>query len=192
MSKDFYCMTTPRVHKPDQIVKRVLNYGIIATLGLSAVSGRSAETNGTAKPSQGELARQILADQTLREVHQMAQKLLKGGLNAGRGYGEVWIRDLNTFIGVALEVNPPQRLRDALLTFFKIPGNQRGYCRWLHSAGPAKAKYAYRTSSLAPDLMAHKNRRRFNGRESRDKSHPPTNMQASALTDQERETIASH
>ena len=67
-----------------------------------------------------ELAGQILADQTLREVHQMAHTLLKSGLNAGSGYGEVWIRDLNTFIEVALEVNEPARFREALVTFFKF------------------------------------------------------------------------
>jgi hypothetical protein len=145
------------VHNPNQIINRVLNYGIIATLGLLAVSARSAETNGTANLSQAELARQILADQTLREVHQMAQKLLKSGLNAGSGYGEVWIRDLNTFIGVALEVNPPQRFRDALLTFLKFQGTNGDIVDGYIPLDLAKARYAYRTSSLAPDLMAHKN-----------------------------------
>jgi hypothetical protein len=145
------------VHNPSQNIKRVLTYGIIATLGLLAVSGRSAETNGAANPRQAELARQILTDQTLREVHQMAQKLLKRGLNAGSGYGEVWIRDLNTFIGVALEVNPPQRLREALLTFLKFQGTNGDIIDGYIPLDLAKAKYAYRTSSLAPDLMAHKN-----------------------------------
>jgi hypothetical protein len=87
----------------------------------------------------------------------MAQKLLKGGLNAGSGYGEVWIRDLNTFIGVALEVNPPQRLREALLTFLKFQGTNGDIIDGYIPLDLAKAKYAYRTSLLAPDLMAHKN-----------------------------------
>ena len=52
--------------------------------------------DGADKPTQTELAREILGDTTLNDVHRMAKDLLKKGFNAGSGYGEVWIRDLNT------------------------------------------------------------------------------------------------
>src|ERR1700734_224570 len=70
--------------------------------------------------SHTELAREILADTTLSEVHSMAQNLLKTGLNAGTGYLTTWIRDMNTFIEVAIQVNPPERFREALLLFLKF------------------------------------------------------------------------
>ncbi len=139
------------------IMKHLLKYMVLASIGLWVVPARSAETDGSANPPKAELARQILADQTLRDVHRMAQDLLKGGLNAGSGYGEVWIRDLNTFITVALEVNPPQRIREALLTFCKFQGPGGDIVDGYIALDQAKSKYAYRTSPLAPDLMAHKN-----------------------------------
>ena len=87
----------------------------------------------------------------------MAQDLLKGGLNAGSGYSQVWIRDLNTFINVALEVNPPARFREALLTFFKFQGTDGDIVDGYVPLNPAKVKSAFRTSSLATNLMAFKN-----------------------------------
>jgi len=137
--------------------KGFLVYALALTIGLLAVPARSAETGSAANPRHAELAREILADQTLSDVHRMARDLLKGGFNAGSGYGEVWIRDLNTFIEVALEVNPPQRLREALLPFFEFQGTNGDIVDGYIPLDRAKVKYAYRTSALATNLMAHKN-----------------------------------
>ena len=120
-------------------------------------AGTLAGSTNSASPHRAELAREILADQTLREVHRKAQELLKTGLNAGSGYGEIWIRDLNTFIEVSLEVTPAQRIRDALLMFFKFQGTNGDIVDGYIALDRAKVKYAYRTSALAPDFMAHKN-----------------------------------
>ncbi len=122
---------------------------------LTAAPPSSTGPNQTAR--QTALAREILADPVLPAVHQMARQLLKSGLNAGSGYGEVWIRDLNTFIEVALEVNEPARFREALLTFFKFQGTNGDIVDGYIPLDQAKVKYAYRTSPLAPNLMAHKN-----------------------------------
>lgn len=123
---------------------------------LTPTQGPQAEES-TTKSREAELALNIRADQTLNQVHKMAQNLLKGGLNAGSGYNEVWIRDLNTFIEIALEVNPPAHLREALLMFLKFQGLDGDIVDGYVPVDLAKVKYAYRTSPLAPDLMAHKN-----------------------------------
>ena len=122
---------------------------------LTALPALSAGTDQKAR--QTTLAREILADPVLPAVHEQARQLLKSGLNAGSGYGEVWIRDLNTFIEVALEVNEPARFREALLTFFKLQGTNGDIVDGYIPLDQAKVKYAYRTSPLAPNLMAHKN-----------------------------------
>ena len=121
-----------------------------------AASGR-ATTGGPASPREVELARQILADPNLRKVHSMAQELLKSGINAGTGYQTTWIRDMNTFIQVALRVNPPQRFRDALLMFFKFQGPSGDMIDCYIAREPGKIEATDRTSPLAPGFVAGKN-----------------------------------
>lgn len=118
----------------------------------------SAQTPGiSVAKNDAELASQIRSDQSLRHVHQMALDLLKGGLNAGSGYKQVWIRDMNTFIEVSLEVNPPALLRDALLTFFKLQGPQGDIPDGYRTLNPAQKEKPYRITPLAPGLTSYKN-----------------------------------
>ncbi|SPE25483.1 conserved hypothetical protein [Candidatus Sulfotelmatomonas gaucii] len=107
--------------------------------------------------NDAELAKQIRADQSLRHVHQMALDLLKGGLNAGSGYRQVWIRDMNTFIELSLEANPPALLRDALLTFFKFQGPLGDIVDGYRTLDPAQKEKPYRLTPLAPGLTSYKN-----------------------------------
>lgn len=58
----------------------------------------------------------------MTQVDQMARKVASGGFNAGDGYGEVWIRDYNTFIELAMEVMPDDAIRSNLNTFFHFQG----------------------------------------------------------------------
>lgn len=111
---------------------------------------------GPASSGDAQLAAQICADKTLARVHRMAQEILKGGLNAGSGYDQVWIRDANTFIEVALEVNPPQRFRDAFLNFCRFQGEDGNIIDGYRKLDPKRLESA-RLSPLAPDLMAFKN-----------------------------------
>ena len=67
-----------------------------------------------------ELAKRILADNTLDTVYAKASVLLAKGFTAGDGYPQVWIRDLNTFIETACEVYDPQVIREKLLVFFTL------------------------------------------------------------------------
>lgn len=106
---------------------------------------------------QAPLAQAILADPALRAVHQSARALLSNGLNAGSGYGEVWIRDLNTFIDVALEGQDTERFREALLTFFKFQGPDGDIVDGYIPRERADVGYEYRRAPSAPNLLAHKN-----------------------------------
>jgi GH15 family glucan-1,4-alpha-glucosidase len=103
------------------------------------------------------LKQQIAADKRLQTVAQKAQDLIKTGLNAGAGYGEVWIRDLNTFIEPACVVGDRAKIREALLVFFKFQGEDGnivdGYI-------PRKDNHQtpdFIFSDLAPQFAAHKN-----------------------------------
>jgi len=71
---------------------------------------------------RADLKRRILADHDLDRVAAMARELLAGSFDAGDGYPQVWIRDLNTFIEAALQVNPPGTIRAQLLRFFAAQG----------------------------------------------------------------------
>lgn len=103
------------------------------------------------------LAREILADPDLTAVLEKARALLKTGLTAGSGYGEVWIRDLNTFIEVSLEVNPREEIRGALLNFFKFQLANGDVPDGYIPKERSSVAYKYRRAELAPDLLAHKN-----------------------------------
>ena len=67
-----------------------------------------------------ELAKEILGDATLTQVHDMACDVLKQGFNAGSGYSQVWARDMNTFIETAIKLNKPSDIREAILLFFRL------------------------------------------------------------------------
>lgn len=130
----------------------------VCGLGQALPHGTPAgKAAGAASQPPAELARKILDDSTLPEVHTMAQNLLKGGLNAGSGYATTWIRDMNTFIEVALEVNPPQRFREALLLFVKLQGPTGDIPDLYIARDAAKIKPTDRTSPLAPGYVAAKN-----------------------------------
>ncbi len=134
-------------------MKRVLIFLMGATVSLVA-SPLPAQARGS---NDAALAKQIRDDQSLRQVHQMALDLLKGGLNAGTHYPQVWIRDLNTFIFVALEANPRGALRDALLTFFKFQGLEGDIVDGYRPLDPNLKEKPYRVTPLAPGLQSHKN-----------------------------------
>jgi hypothetical protein len=134
-------------------MKRALIFLMGATVALMATS----EPTQAQKTTDAALAKQIRDDASLRQVHQMALDLLKGGLNAGTHYPQVWIRDLNTFIVVALEANPHEDLRNALLTFFKFQGPDGDIVDGYRPLDPNLKEKPYRVTPLAPGLQSHKN-----------------------------------
>jgi Amylo-alpha-1,6-glucosidase len=144
--------------------REAIKTGALAGIALAALPRALAQSASSASPpmasgagdSMAQLAAQIRADSTLSDVRRMAQGLLKGNLNAGGNYDEVWIRDTNTFIEVALEVNPPRRFREAFLNFFKFQGDNGDIVDGYRRRDPKGANSA-RLSPLAPDFMAFKN-----------------------------------
>lgn len=95
-----------------KIIPAALAAIVIAT-GCASYRNENASNNA-------DLAMRILADTTMTLVDSMAREILKGSLNAGSGYSQVWARDLNTFIETACEVNDPSDIREALLIFLKL------------------------------------------------------------------------
>lgn len=113
--------------------------------------------DGSAEPTRSVvLARQILQDQRLDKVEAMALQLLKG-FNAGSSYGEIWIRDFNTFIVGSLRVHSRAEVKQRLLLFFKIQGSDGNVPDGAIKSDQANVGYHYRYSDLAPGWAAHKN-----------------------------------
>jgi hypothetical protein len=134
-------------------MKRALIFAMGAAVALMATT----EAARAQKSADAQLAKQIRDDASLRQVDQMALDLLRGGLNAGTHYPQVWIRDLNTFILVALEANPHEVLLDALLTFFKFQGPEGDIVDGYRPLDPHLKEKPYRVTPLAPGLQSHKN-----------------------------------
>ncbi len=87
-----------------------------------ATRDASMSAGNLSRYSSEDLAEKILDNPNFPFVLAKSKSILKKGLTAGSGYGEVWIRDLNTFIEIALEVQDEAELRRALLVFFHFQG----------------------------------------------------------------------
>lgn len=121
----------------------LFSFGIAyGQLSLSAEAAKKAETIAP------------MAD----SVKRMAERLIKSGFTAGDGYGEVWIRDLNTFMNVACKVNDKAVIRKHLLRFFQFQQPDGsildGYVPNPKGSG---VPYNYYHSKLAPEYAGHKN-----------------------------------
>lgn len=129
---------------------------IFTLLSLLCISCRGK----TVSPADKELADKILQDTLMNKVEAMALEVVKGGFNAGDGYGEVWIRDYNTFIELAMEVMPDSLIQDNLLTFFRFQGETGdivdGFIG-INKAVSTEGGYQYRYSESEPRYGAHKN-----------------------------------
>ena len=100
----------------------------------------------------------VLEDPLMAQVDSMSRALAVTGFNAGAGYKEVWIRDLNTFIALSLEVVDTAEVRDALETFLDFQGPEGdipdGFVPMPDTTG---VTYRYRYCRARPKLAAHKN-----------------------------------
>lgn len=103
-----------------------------------------------------QLAARIMADSRLDTVQARALRLLTG-FSAGTSYGEVWIRDFNTFIKGSLKVHSPEKVKEMLLLFFRMQGAEGDIVDGMIDAKKAYAGYPYRYTDMAPGWAAHKN-----------------------------------
>nr|WP_121270264.1 hypothetical protein [Pedobacter schmidteae] len=90
-------------------------------------------------------------------VTEMAENLVKKGFTAGDGYGEVWIRDLNTFVSVASKVNDKSLIKKHLLTFFQFQQPDGAILDGYITVRKGAVPYNYYHSELAPGYAGHKN-----------------------------------
>ena len=74
------------------------------------------------KNVNSELINQINNDSNFVFVKTKALEIMKTGFNAGDGYREVWIRDYNTFIELAAQVFAKEELKENLLVFCRMQG----------------------------------------------------------------------
>lgn len=130
---------------------------LILNLGVALVF--SACNSNTSFKNQDQ-QQTILADSTYLKVKEMAKEIVKTGFNAGDGYQEVWIRDYNTFITLATEVQPQEQIKKNLLAFFELQADDGNIADGFVTKESLKGKssdYYSITSTLAPELAAHKN-----------------------------------
>ncbi|MGN6437046.1 MAG: hypothetical protein ACTHMM_10960 [Agriterribacter sp.] len=114
-----------------------------------------------AQPSQpvdAGLKARIQSDAYFPFVKEKALEVMKTGFNAGDGYREVWIRDYNTFIELAAAVNPKEVLKENLLVFFRMQGDDGNIIDGFTPAekiGKGETDFSY--SKLEPRYAGHKN-----------------------------------
>ena len=105
-----------------------------------------------------ELADQIAKNEYFPLVKAKALEVMKTGFNAGDGYREVWIRDYNTFIELASKVFPKEELKENLLVFCRMQGEDGNIIDGFTPAekiGKGETDFSY--SKLEPRYAAHKN-----------------------------------
>jgi hypothetical protein len=107
-----------------------------------------------------DLADKIESNDNFKKVKSMALDVVKTGFNAGDGYGEVWIRDYNTFIELSAEVLPKGTLKDNLLVFFRLQREDGNIVDGFIPQSKAVATeggYKYIYTELEPTYCGHKN-----------------------------------
>lgn len=116
-----------------------------------------AVATSCSKDKHKELARAICTNDDYVFLKALSRDVVKTGFNAGDGYGEVWIRDFNTFITLAAELHPDSVLRENLLVFFALQGDDGNIIDGFIPKEKAGGGYEYRYSSLEPRYAGHKN-----------------------------------
>ncbi|WP_246229254.1 GH92 family glycosyl hydrolase [Sphingobacterium shayense] len=109
---------------------------------------------------KADLKSQIRSDTRLQTVKEKAKKLVESGFTAGDGYAEVWIRDYNTFIGLASALHDQEQTKENLRVFFRLQGKDGNIVDGFipkEKAQKSKGSYEYIYSDLEPNYAGHKN-----------------------------------
>ncbi|MGQ7871344.1 GH36-type glycosyl hydrolase domain-containing protein [Sunxiuqinia sp. sy24] len=112
------------------------------------------------KQPASDLAEKFKTEESIAFTKQKALEIVKTGFNAGDGYGEVWIRDYNTFIELSAEVFPAETLKENLLVFFRLQredGNIIDGFIPKEKAKKTEGGYDYIFTDLEPNYAGHKN-----------------------------------
>jgi len=110
------------------------------------------------QPQKQALMRQIHSNENFAFTKAKALEIVKTGFNAGDGYGEVWIRDYNTFIELSAQVFEPEVLKENLLVFFKMQGDDGNIIDgFIPKDKVSGVGYDYIYSGLEPRYAGHKN-----------------------------------
>ncbi len=112
------------------------------------------------KMEQNDLAIKVQSNEYYDFTKNKALEIVKTGFNAGDGYGEVWIRDYNTFIELSAEVYPKETLKENLRVFFRLQredGNIIDGFIPKEKAIQTEVGYEYIFTELEPDYAGHKN-----------------------------------
>ena len=121
--------------------------GLILFVGCSTVSQKDQQ-----------LASDITTNENFLLVKEKAKDLIGSGFTAGDGYGEIWIRDFNTFMDLSCEVVDHDIIREKLLIFFNFQGENGNIIdAYIPTEQIMPGSYEYIYSDLEPDLSAHKN-----------------------------------
>ncbi|TVP79759.1 MAG: hypothetical protein EA353_05505 [Puniceicoccaceae bacterium] len=106
------------------------------------------------------LSEKIESNEYFAFTKSQALEIVKSGLNAGDGYGEVWIRDYNTFIELSAEVYAKETLKENLRVFLRLQGEDGNIVDGFipkEKATQTPNGYAYILTDLEPDYAGHKN-----------------------------------
>lgn len=128
------------------------NIVLTALLGLALPVVSFAQESGNIQKQQTNIQPAVMG-----KVKTMAEELIKKGFTAGDGYGEVWIRDLNTFIELSCKVNDKSQIRKHLITFFQFQQPDGAILDGYIPASKATIYGKFYKSELAPEYMGHKN-----------------------------------
>jgi len=112
----------------------------------------------TKNKTDTDLVEKIRKDENFAFVKEKALAIVGTGFNAGDGYREVWIRDFNTFIELSAEVFPKEELKENLLVFFRMQGDDGNIIDGFTPAekiGEGETDFSY--SALEPRYAGHKN-----------------------------------
>ena len=104
-----------------------------------------------------ELTEKIASNVYFPVVKAKALGVMKTGFNAGDGYREVWIRDYNTFIELAAQVFPKEELKENLLVFCRMQGDDGNIIDGFTPIEKKDAPYEFSYSKLEKRYAAHKN-----------------------------------
>ena len=100
---------------------------------LAGCGGGGSETEGPGEDrlAQTQLAAAIRGDTRLPRVRAKAVALVARELTAGSGYPAVFIRDLNTFVTLAIEAQGARQVRSNLRLFLEHQGSDGNIARRL-------------------------------------------------------------